>query len=250
MLEKFVSTRSPGFAVLTGESGCGKTITRAVLHELLLSGNNVVVEFENCLLGFDGLLLECVSQLRNTRVSSAEFPDRYSRLAEFKRCLREYVIAQNKHLVIVLDEAQQLDIATLEGVRALGNIVAERQHFSSAILLGLPDLNETLGTMPALEARIETRIHLEPLGPAEMLRYLVHRMGFAGLQVSPPFTVDSLSLLGRLTNGVPRQVNRICRQALNIAAERELVWLDANLIHQVACDSAIGIDDAPQLVAS
>lgn len=238
-LEEFIDAKGAGFGVLTGEVGCGKTITRAVLQEVLHRRGHIVVEIENCLLDFDGLLLEIISQIRNVRITSAVLPDRYSRIVEFKRALTECVINAETYLVLILDEAQQLNEEALEGLRSLTNIVAERSHFMSTILLGLPELNVNLAKSTAVQSRVNARVHLSPLGPAEMLRYLVHRMGLAGLQVSPPFTVDSLSLLGRLSAGVPRDINRICRGALNVAVERELVWLDANLIHRIASDTAL-----------
>ncbi|MCH9670713.1 MAG: AAA family ATPase [Gammaproteobacteria bacterium] len=241
-LQRFVEERRPGFAVLTGEVGCGKTITRAVLQELLVHKGCLVVEVENSMLDFDGLLLEIISQVRNCRVNPTTLPDRYARLVEFKNALSECVIEKDSYLVLILDEAQQLSPDTLEGLRALTNIVAERIHFMSVILLGQPELNLTLDAMRAVKSRIDTQVHLEPLEPAEMLRYLVHRMGFAGLQVSPPFTVDSLSMLGRLSEGVPRDINRICRGALDVAVEERLVWLDANLVHRIAMRS---VSDAP-----
>ncbi|MEM7252802.1 MAG: AAA family ATPase [Pseudomonadota bacterium] len=238
--EALVDDRVSGFAMLTGEIGCGKTMTRAVLREALERRGARVVEIENGLLDFDGLLLELVSLINGVRARSQTLPDRYSRLAAFKRALNECLTDAGQHLVIVIDEAQQLGAEALEGLRSLTNLVAERSGLLSIVLVGLPPLIERIAAMPAVDSRVEYRAHLGPLGPAELLRYLVHRMAFAGLQVSPPFTVDSLSVLHHISGGVPREVNRICRGALNFAVTHRLLEMDARLVHRIAADAGLG----------
>ncbi|MDH3831699.1 MAG: AAA family ATPase, partial [Gammaproteobacteria bacterium] len=139
-LNFLVEDRNMGIGLLTGEIGCGKTVTRTMLHRQLARPAHIVVSLENCLLEFDDLLLEIISQMRSQRATSAELPDRYSRLSAFKQILMRQVAESNRHLVIMLDEAQQLSQASIEALKGLTNITSERQNFLTLILIGQPEL--------------------------------------------------------------------------------------------------------------
>jgi general secretion pathway protein A len=206
--------RNMGIGLLTGEIGAGKTLLRTLLYGRLSSAKHVRVNLENSLLDFDGLLLEMLSQMRGTRVHGAELPDRYSRLAAFKRTLSEEVAAQDKHLIVLVDEAQQLGLDTLEALKALTNIASERQNFLTLILIGQPELRERLARLPQVEQRVSLRFHLSALTPAETGDYVRHRLGAAGFIGEPPVDAAAVNLLHRATRGIPREINRLCKLAL------------------------------------
>ena len=156
-----------GIGLLTGEIGCGKTVTRTMLHRQLDRPAHIVVSLENCLLEFDDLLLEIISQMRGERISRTELPDRYSRLATFKQTLMRQVADSNRHLVILLDEAQQLSLATIESLKSLTNIASERQNFLTLILIGQPELRNTIRQLPQVDQRVSLRYHLNAMSHDE-----------------------------------------------------------------------------------
>ncbi len=61
--------RNMGIGVLTGDIGAGKTLLRTLLFARLTDDRHLRVSIENCLLDFDGLLLEILSQMRGGRGS-------------------------------------------------------------------------------------------------------------------------------------------------------------------------------------
>ena len=206
--------RNMGMGLLTGEIGSGKTMLRTVLHARLSPETHTRVSIENSLLGFDDLLLEILSQIQGQRLRAADYPDRYSRLAAFKRVLTEQVAGHGRHLVILLDEAQQLDLPCLESVKGLTNIASERQNFLTVILVGQPELRERLQGLPQVDQRVSLRFHLAALTVDETREYVRHRLSVSGYQGEFPFEPAALEALFRASRGIPREVNRICKIAL------------------------------------
>lgn len=248
-LEFMVDDQNMGMGMLTGEIGCGKTITRTVLQNRLTHDRHVVVTVENCLLEFDELLLEILSQIRQERVTSAQLPDRYSRLSEFKQTLMRKVVEKNRHLVILLDEAQQLSASGLEEIKALTNIASERRNFITIILIGQPELRSMVKGLPQVDQRISLRYHLNPLSPKEIYEYMMHRLHIAGYQGPPPFTREAMVSLSQASHGIPREINRICKLALDHVIATGQTRMDSNAIHTVTRDLAKhgGLIDPTQL---
>jgi general secretion pathway protein A len=206
--------RNMGIGLLTGEIGAGKTLLRTLLHARLAGDEHVRVSIENSLLDFDGLLLEVLSQMRGERVQAREYPDRYSRLAAFKQMLSEQVAATNRHLILLVDEAQQLDDATLEALKALTNIASERQNFLTLILIGQPELRGRLRRLPQVDQRVSLRFHLTALARAETGDYIMARLRAARYEGPAPYTAAALDLLHQASRGIPREINRLCKLAL------------------------------------
>jgi len=231
-----VDDRNMGMGLLTGEIGCGKTVTRTMLHRQLARPVHMVVSLENCLLEFDDLLLEIISQMRGERATSAELPDRYSRLTTFKQVLMRRVAEPGRHLVILLDEAQQLSHASIEALKGLTNIASERQNFLTLILIGQPELRSSIRQLPQVDQRISLRYHLNAMSHDETRRYLEHRLQVAGLQGPVPFEDAAVRLLFESSGGVPREINRICKLALDHARANKLSMLDADIINSVTDD--------------
>jgi type II secretory pathway predicted ATPase ExeA len=204
-----------GFAVLSGDSGLGKTLIRTVLHRRLDSQRFVRVSIETSLLGFDEMLLEIISQIQGDRVHAADLPDRYSRLALFKTLLSDRIIHSGRHLVLMLDEAQGLDRATLEGLRNLSNISAEKQNLMSVGLFGGTQLDNLVQGLPELRQRIGEQLSLSPLDSSETHAYVDHRLRTAGSPRTLSLADTTWARLHRVSGGIPRNINRIMKSALS-----------------------------------
>ena len=228
--------KNMGMGMLTGEIGCGKTITRTVLHNRLPASGYKVVSLENCLLDFDGLLLEILSQLENQRINPDDLPDRYSRLSAFKKALVDDIHKAGKHLVLLLDEAQMLTDESLDRLKGLTHISSERANFLSVILIGQPELRTQIKRMPQVDQRISLRYHLNPLAPEEVPRYLMFRMKVAGLNGPAAFTQESVQIIADASRGIPREINRICKLGMDHAFSHSLPRLDSRVIELVVRD--------------
>ncbi len=218
-----------GLGLVVGEPGCGKTLLRSELHRRLGDLDCVCVTLENGWLDFDETLLELLSQLEGRRVQSAEFPGRYDRLAAVKQSLLERVVRAGRHLALLIDEAQQLDDATLEGIRLLTNISAERQNFMTPILFGQPSLADRVEACSSLVSRIRMTHRIQPLSESGTAAYVRHRIAVATGEGEGPFTTDALRILHRESGGLPRIINQRCKSILEAALARRLAVVDVEM---------------------
>jgi general secretion pathway protein A len=225
-----------GIGLLGGEIGCGKTLVRTVLQKKLSTERFLVLSVENCLFGFDDLLLEIVSQLHGERLYPRDLPDRYSRIAAFKDCLVKKIAHSSRHLLIILDEAQQLDARSLEALKGLTNITPERQNLFSLLLIGQPEIHATIRRLPQFEQRVGLRYHLNRLSLEDTGAYLKHRLRIAGLAGSQPFTSSAVEAVYDHSLGVPREINRIAKLALDHAIANQLPRADASIVNMVGED--------------
>ena len=216
-LRDMLDDGNQGWGCLSSAPGLGKTLLRTVLHRSLDTNRYLGVSIENSLLDFDQLLLEIISQISGERAYGSDFPDRYSRLAEFKLLLSEQVVQSGRHLVLFLDEAQDFEKKTLDNLRNLSNICAEQANLMSIILIGDTRLDSMLRGLPALGQRIAVRANLLPLDLEQTGAYVQHRLQIAGSQQLLPLEDNDLQSLHRVSRGVPREINTILKQAINFA---------------------------------
>ena len=214
-LQYLVTDQSMIAGLLTGEIGCGKTLISAVLTSSLDRNQYLTVEIESCLLNFDDLLLEIISQIKQERVSISQFPDRYSRLAEFKRLLMVECFHKQRHLVILLDEAQQLSDPCLDALRSLTNIASNQESYLTLLLVGQPELRQRVRSFPQLDQRISLRFHLNELSLQESVSYLEHRISALSNDIVFPFTTSACDVIARASQGVPRNINRLAKLSLD-----------------------------------
>jgi len=211
-----------GCGLLTGGPGLGKTLLRTALQRQLDPERCAVVVVETGLLTFDDLLLEVLSQLREQRLTAEHLPGRYERFAEFKAALVSEIVATGRHLVLLLDDADQLDPQTLEALGSLMNLASDRQSFVLPMLFGQPSLRRKLAGLPVLRQRIGAQFALTSFDPAGCSGYAAHRLARAGEEARHVLAPELLERLHPASGGVPRVINTLCRHALQDAAEQGL----------------------------
>ncbi|MFO1406409.1 MAG: AAA family ATPase [Steroidobacteraceae bacterium] len=209
-----------GAGLLTAPAGLGKTLVRTAVRQRLAPERCATVVVESCLLDFDDLLLEILSQLRGERIASARLPGRYERIAEFKATLVADVVAGGRHLVLLLDDAERADAGTLDAIGALMNLSSDRQAYVVPILIGQPSLRQTLGRLPVLRQRIGAQFTLAPLDAIDTGAYIEARLEARGLDSSRVLDPALPARLHEASGGVPRTLNACCRHALLHAARR------------------------------
>src|SRR5262249_52871575 len=141
------------------------------------------------------------------------------RLALIDHLLKRY--AGGSRTVVLIDEAQHLGVELLEELRMLGNLEGQAGKAVQVVLLGQPELLDSLGRpeLASLRQRVAVRATLEPLGVEEAADYLLHHLRAAGARAEQVLVDEALELLARNTHGVPRLLNQAAHQALRLAAE-------------------------------
>jgi general secretion pathway protein A len=225
-----VNDRNMNMGLLTGEVGCGKTITKSVFESSLSKNTFEIVSFENSNFSFHDILYDICRRVsfRDARLAlteDAELPgrdDKYQLMNLFKKKLDVLVYEEKRHLVLIFDEAQQMAPEVLDEVKNLTNITSETQNYLTIFFAGQPELREKIRAIRQVDQRIFLRFHLNTLDFNSTSKYIHHRLRIAGLDNLGIFAGDALEMIFRSTGGVPREINRICKLALNYGFAHEL----------------------------
>ena len=226
-----------GFMALTGDVGTGKTtLLRALLEQL--DGNTAAAVVVNSTLPFDGILEYVLEDFGVSKQGAT----RAQRLVALNSFLIERHRAGQKS-VIVIDEAQHLDPATLEQIRLLSNFQTTREMLQ-ILLAGQPELRARLELpeLRALKQRIAFRCSIRPLTPDEVRAYVRFRLRVAGGRDLDLFTDQALARIAKYSDGIPRVVNALADHALLIGYAEQRRRLNRDTV-----DEAIGYleDGAP-----
>ncbi|MCK5580767.1 MAG: AAA family ATPase [Candidatus Omnitrophica bacterium] len=200
-----------GFVVITGDIGSGKTmVCRTLLNQLDSQTETALIT--NTYISGKDLLCSIMDDLY------VEYtPGSKTRLLAQ---LNNYLIDQirnDKNVVLIIDEAQNLKPSVLEEIRMLSNLETENEKLLQIIFLGQPELKQklSLARLEQLRQRIAVFYHLSPLGEEEAKKYIQHRIEVASSQPGKEiFTPEALGLVYEFSRGIPRLINQICDSAL------------------------------------
>jgi len=212
--------------MLTGEIGCGKTLTRAVFTDRIDKQRFLVSVQENSAFTFTEMLGSVLVDLDPTAGSCGQ--TKHARWERLRKVV-ERLHADGRHLVLIFDEAQEMSSTTLNELKLLSNLNGAGVNYLTIILVGQPELREMVAKLPAINQRISLRFHLNPLDLEETGNYLRHRLRVAGHPTGDLFPPDATERAFQVSSGVPRELNRIAKLALEFAWVKEFsnVALDA-----------------------
>jgi general secretion pathway protein A len=207
MLE-FGVVNGAGFTVITGEIGSGKT---TLLRYLLkrLDPKIAVGLISNMPRGTDGLLAWVMMSLNQP------FEGSYAMLfKKFHQFLHDEY-RKGRRVILIVDEAQNLGLETLEELRMLSNINADKDQFLQIILIGQPQLKDMLRTPQLMQfaQRVSSDFHLRPLNEQEVARYIDYRLTAVGANAKL-FSDQASLLIAEASRGIPRTINILCDTAL------------------------------------
>lgn len=215
------------FAVLTGEPGVGKSLVAQVLLERL-GDEAITAVITNSHLETRSALLQAL--LFDSGMSYEGKSEQELRLA-LTDCLLGR-LGEGQRTLIVVDEAHHLSADCLEELRLLANLEARQRCGIQVILIGLPELMETLqrSELRALAQRITTRICLGRLDCAESAEYLAHQIRAAGGKAAELFCEEAVELLAKAAQGVPRLLNQAAHLALQLTGQADGERADAEAV--------------------
>ena len=147
--------------------------------------------------------------------------------------------ATGKRLVVVIDEAQNLDTQVLESVRMLSNFEAAGEKLLQIVLAGQPQLAEKLVSAELLQLRQRISIfaRLDPLSDHDVSSYIKYRLSVAGYQnADPVFTEQAVALITQASEGIPRNINNICFNSLSISYAMQQRTVGVDVIQEVIRD--------------
>jgi general secretion pathway protein A len=158
---------------------------------------------------------------------------------ELLDALNHFLLEKNaagRRVLLVIDEAQNLDPSVLEQVRLLSNLETDRAKLLQIVLIGQPELEENLARtdLRQLRQRITVRWSLRALTRDEVREYLEHRLSVAGLADPRIFRPSAVRALARRSRGIPRLVNALADRALLAGYTEGRREIDARLVRRAA----------------
>lgn len=229
----YAIAEAAGFVLVTGDVGCGKTTV--IRHFLGRSGSTLSVGVLSNTHSSLGPLLPWIVEALGLDGGTGATGDCYRRfLAHAKR---EY--AQGRRVLLVIDEAQNLSVEQLEELRVLSNLNADKVMMLQTVLVGQPELRDTLGgaNLRQFAQRILADYHLGPLLAAETQAYVRHRLEVAGGQPEL-FSTEAIARVHDSAIGIPRLINVLCDTALIYGYADQSQSIDADIVGQVLRDRA------------
>jgi general secretion pathway protein A len=167
-------------------------------------------------------------------------------LARMHAQLNEYLLAESRRgrrLVVVIDEAQNLPDSALELLRMLSNFENPREKLMQIVLAGQTQLAEKLMSpgMVQLRQRISIAARLKPFTSDESRFYVGHRLQVAGYDLETPlFTARAGAMIVEHSEGIPRNINNICFNALSIGCALKQKPIDEDVVREVLDDLDFG----------
>src|SRR4030043_2257007 len=235
------SREREGFMGVPGDIGTGKTtICRSLLEKL--DGNVKTAVIFNSFLTEGELLRAILQDLGFASIGRSKT----ERIDALNRFLLEQ-LSQGEHVLLIIDEAQNLSIPVLEQIRMLSNLETEKEKLLQIILLGQLELDQKLRSdeLKQLNQRIAIRHHLLPLTRTEMESYIYQRLMIAGSQGSITFSKSALNENYKFSKGTPRLINLLCDRALLGGFVEQTYHIDKEIIKK-AKDSLLGEEEIPK----
>lgn len=229
MLEYGVVNQA-GFTVVTGAIGSGKTtliqhLLRNVAQHLHIGLISHTPRNEDNL--FEWLLLAFDQPVRDTSYAAM-----YKQFCDFV----SGVSKSGGRVVLIVDEAQNLQPPRLEELRMLFNLNADTMALQ-LILVGQPELSDTLSTpqLRQFAQRVSSDFHLPRLMPSEVNSYIRHRLTVAR---GDPELIGprARKLITEATDGVPRQINILADRCLAYAYGRGAPSVSLRIVREVIAD--------------
>lgn len=225
-----------GFALLTGEVGIGKTfLSRTLLNLAEKSAESALLLFP-MLEGRE--LLEAILEEFGVQYGPEDSVKTLcSHLSDFLMKNAE----AGKTTLLVIDEAQNMSLESLELVRMISNIELENQKLLQVILVGQQELETKLLQPEARQVnqRIAQRVQLFPFSRQETAKYLRHRLEVAGGNNFIRFEEKALELVHSLAKGLPRLINLQGRLILEYASRKEIRIIDERTVRQSLLEAKV-----------
>ncbi len=222
-----------GFVLLTGEIGTGKsTFVRRLLDQAGREGMVSSLVFNTFLQG--GELLSAILCDFGLEPAGSLAAD----VETFNRFLLE--LWRNGHgCLLVIDDAQNLDLESLELLRLLSSIETGQEKLLQIVLAGQPELRTRLNQprIRQLTSRIVKHVRLEPLQPQEILDYVHFRLQAAGAGPDIVFDAEAAAALSVASKGNPRRIHLVMDRCLYGLLALDTRRIDAALVRSAAAEA-------------
>jgi len=239
----YAITSGEGIVKVVGEVGSGKTMLCRML-EGMLPENVERVYLANPSVAPEDILHAIAFELQ------LDLPPEADRLLVMQT-LHNHLIARHtegRQVVIFVEEAQGMPLATLEEIRLLSNLETRHSKLLQIVLFGQPELDVNLNQqhIRQLKERITHSFDLGPLNEKDIEDYLISRLRTAGYFGPPLFTKKAVKLMTKASKGLVRRVNILADKSLLAAFAENAYAITPKHVGIAIKDSEFGAEDSPQ----
>ncbi len=223
-----------GIIKVVGEVGTGKTMLCRMLPTKV-EGEIDWVYLAHPRLSPDQILQEVARELR---LNLGDYPDKLMVMRQLQTALLERY-ANNRRVVVLVEEAQEMPLETLEELRLLSNLETDEHKLLQIILFGQPELDEKLASrkIRQLRERITHSLYLPPLPLADIHAYLNFRIRASGYRGPDLFSLKVARSIEKYSHGLIRRINILADKALLTAYARDSYDISVTDIQVAAEDS-------------
>jgi general secretion pathway protein A len=226
---EFALLNRDSFVIISGEIGMGKTtLLNKVLSEL--NHDVIAARISHTTIGPVELLQSILAEF-----GMHDFDDNKVRLLHQLKRFLEHQYQEDRQVLIMVDEAQNLSLETLEELRLVSGIEFGSVKLVSIVLAGQPGLNELIDSprLAQLRQRARLRQHISPLSKAETHEYLRTRLKLAGGNSDDIFSGGSIDAVFQATGGVPRLINTLCDTVLTGCVVEDAKTVNKRMVQRV-----------------
>jgi len=232
-----------GIIKVVGEVGSGKTMLCRMLQTLLPEKVESVY-LANPSVAPEDVLHAIAFELQ------LKLPKNADRL-QAMQVLQSYLLkrhADGKQVVIFIEEAQGMPLATLEEIRLLSNLETKNDKLLQIVLFGQPELDSNLNQthIRQLRERITHSFYLGPLNEKEIGEYLIFRLRAAGYFGPHLFSASAIRKLANAAQGLVRRANILADKALLAAFSENVYQVTPKHVRAAIRDSEFGAAQARQ----
>lgn len=225
-----------GFVAIIGEVGVGKTtIIRSYLNKADRERLKLIYLF-NANISFTGLLKSVLREFGSDDSSQVPF-EMVTRLHE--HLISEYT--KGRTVVLIIDEAQNMPVETLENLRMLSNLETTKDKLLQIVFSAQPEFEKLLARneLRQLKQRIAVKATILPLSSDESMSYIRHRLAKADVRVEAIFTTSAMRLIVRQAKGIPRVINMLCDNSLITSYGYKHKSVNRRTVREIAADAGI-----------
>jgi len=235
---KYGILENKGFLLLTGDVGTGKTI--------LINCLATKLDIEATIATIPDPDLE-ILDFFNSLADSFKMNKKFESKGDFLIHLKDFLHkahAENKNVLLIIDEAQRLNHKLLEEIRLLSNIELYNKKLINIFFVGQNEFNDILldDRNRAVRQRITLRYNIDPLTKSESEQFIKHRLKVAGAKGNV-FNASAIHEIYLFSSGYPRLINVICDHALLTGYTKGIKKVDVNIIKECAEELKIPVNE-------
>lgn len=225
-----------GLTVILGDIGTGKTtLSRKLIHELrqredfifyMMLNPSFDTELDFLTALFHHFNLELPKDAGSLRV-----PDLMNQIEQF---LLQRAVNEQKTLTLIMDEAQKVNLSTLEVLRVFLNFETNEYKLLQVVLLGQLELVPKILSLANFYDRISLKYVLNPFDLDDTKQMIEFRLRAAGYAAKEPlFTHEAVAEIHQYTIGYPRRITMICHKALKQLVIKQRAFVDVETIREI-----------------